>query len=707
MAVEQIFFTWAKRGLSGHGMLQPVRTSAGFAGLSEQDRQLALTLCQYDAGTAAKIDYPPSLGWIDRGSMRFAFSRVFLHDPSLQAGRPGNFAAHIAIGPAVSLPVSDLLGRFLSDGCWWQGPRSSDDLALPESLEWPQPPRCRRPRTGAATAAAILSSLFESACPIRSDADPHALLAGLVHIVDLLPQALDGFSVSTFEGPRMAGWFDLTGSHPVSRTLMSPEAEYLLQHRDEAEFLHPLHPKDDPRRAEDLAEIRAWARVSRDMAAGTVQPETIARILRLPHLVPQALDHWPALDEALSAAVAGRNPVVRSALLVEGSRIRADTLDRIGHSAGRLVSPTYAEQVSTDLAGMPADFHAGYAHAVAGRTDMLPRIRRWSLDTIERLFDAALDPTTCPPKTRETFEARLIEVGGPASLTLPALSSQCRARLFAAVCRRWTRPWGLSSSDLAWVLADIGPLDGESLSLFFGSAPREELGTRTSALRQVSHRWNRPMRLSSAAVTALLEGAASSHLPDLLSVLDLSVITAPAPRRSLERVVLTVLERYEHEPVLVLTNRFWSALQSNSTTAPYALAHAGDRQDHRMFLPTNSDRIRDFLAFEAYVLNADARNLYESLEKRELGWLAVTTLRATLRGAHPQWVMDMLSVIYAHAKLWRPSWFGRAGAPSDYVTASIMELTYQAAQTCRGEFARFSSTQSPDTRRLLKEWGIL
>lgn len=710
MAVEQVFYTWAKKGLAGHGMLQPVRTSAGFSGLDERHRKLAMTLCQYDAGTAAKKGYPASMGWIDQGSTRFAFSRIFLRDPALQAGRPGNFAAHVAIGPASQLPVRDLLSRFLL-GLWWQGPLSSDDLALPESPDWPKSPRTARPHAGMATAEAILSSLLEGRHPIRSDANPDELMAALNQILKLLPQALNGFSVSTFEGPRMAAWFDIAGSQSAMRTPLIPEARYLLDQPAAADWLPALHPKDDPHRARELAEVRAWISVSHDLVAGKAQPESIARILRLPQLVPRALSGFPALTGALAGAVTVRDRTVLQALLSAGPGIPVETLREIGHEVGGLVAATEVERVHAALAKMPAAFHDGCARAVVRRADLLPYVQRWSDATIDWLLGAALERSS-PPAARAAVEARLVQVGRPASLLARSLSSQSRSALFAALCRRWTGPWGLSATELGMVLAEVGTQDADSLSMFFGSPSRDELEIRIRALAEASPTWQGPLRLTSAATRRVLMGASSGGLPSLLAALDLAVLTSPAESQFLEQVVLELLETYERDAYVVLPLSFWTALAGNPATAPYALAHAGRRLDGQSPLAAlgRAARVADFLEFEARALASNASHIsswVKSVRSRELRWLVVTTLRGARAGAPPTWVLVGLEVVYQHSRLWLPSQFGRAiRLGSDPITMWIEDLTRYVAQMTPQGFASFRAAQPDDTRLLLRGWGL-
>src|SRR5262249_20148827 len=107
MPVEQLHYGWARHGLEGRDELQIVGVTKGLA-----DSSTAVGKARALLVYAKKADgqAPRSFGWVDSGELRFAFRRIYLGVDGF--GRPGNFAAHVLVGPRGELSAEWLLSQY-------------------------------------------------------------------------------------------------------------------------------------------------------------------------------------------------------------------------------------------------------------------------------------------------------------------------------------------------------------------------------------------------------------------------------------------------------------------------------------------------------------------------------------------------------------------------------------------------------------------
>lgn len=214
--IEQLHYTWARRGVEGVNRFQiaaisPGLTKAPLASLVPVLRKV----CQYDRGSAirptpsatlAEQQDPISFGWFDHRNVRVAFCRRSL---PLLRGKVGNFAAHLLVGEPTAMAEGDLAQLFESSMWWTPAPevdaQSSESSAclqlLPLDLaEWTGGDSVE----GSEPLEAV-EALADSLLRLK----PKARLAVLGDswrfgrvlrmIGRICPEALTGISLSTFE----------------------------------------------------------------------------------------------------------------------------------------------------------------------------------------------------------------------------------------------------------------------------------------------------------------------------------------------------------------------------------------------------------------------------------------------------------------------------------------------------------------------------
>ena len=653
--VEQVFYTWANEGLSGRGMLQPVAISQGFGRLSDADQKRAMRLCSYDAGAAGANGYPTAFGWIDSGATRFAFQRKYLADPSMQRGRPGNFAAHVIVGPSSLLSTSKLLASF-GTASWWKGPDSLHELALPTSVEWNQLEVSPKAPFDHEITAGILSALMSGQLKVRSKAQSEELVAALRRIIDLIPSLLEGLSFSTFEGPLLSDWFDLVGNAKVTAAATGADAQYLLANPKVALILPVVHTKADPERSNDLAAARSLIAVHRHVASGNADAESISQILRFPGQVPLALVEFAGFKEALGAAISANNPSVVRAIRSHGHAIPNDTLRRIGREVGRTVDAAQADGVYRSLSGLPEAFHRAYTDELLIRSDIVPFAASCGRANLHYFFESSRYGAGSAD-LRRALEARLAIVGAPAHLFYSQLSEDGWNTLFASLATRRPNSWELSIGDLGLVLTRASRSVPRDLERFLVGAQGPELQARVDALSLAPDLSPGAVSLSAEAVRRVLSVASDdADVARLLTVIDVSVLKNGSDKVFLERLVLRVLERYESDGSFLLPGGFWSAIERHQDSHRFAEAHAGVAGSSKAatrFGPGRVARTIAFLEFEQRLLQSSARLIRDKLNRQQLGWLAVVTLRAALQGAGRQWVLDSLDLLVRHVASWQ------------------------------------------------------
>ena len=230
MGLEQFFFTWAEKGLDGLGRFQVVAASPRLHRPSSI-KSLGLELCRYEVPNRGiePPTAPVSTGWLTRGGMRFAFTRTYLGRDAV--GRTGNFAAHVVVGPQDEMPLDALCcsldsaaapqeesGSTGSRLTWWRG----DSRQIPESRTLPTPdlPETARPTNDGDPCAEVVAELLARAGQkITLAYPPDVVLRALTLAATALPGLMDTWSVSTYEGPRLAPMFDVVAAEDPNRTL--------------------------------------------------------------------------------------------------------------------------------------------------------------------------------------------------------------------------------------------------------------------------------------------------------------------------------------------------------------------------------------------------------------------------------------------------------------------------------------------------------
>ena len=215
MALEQLLYTWAERGLDGRGRLQPVAASPGLHEGGGGPRSLVLWLCRYDRGPGSRdvADAPVSYGWVDSGPLRYAFYRRYLGVDAM--GRPGNFSAHVLVGPREEMPTRRLLELFGSSS-WWGGDLEAlttghaGRLAL-ASLSAFAPGVA--PSVSQEDAATVLAAvLARGERPLVTALEPNSLVGSLLRATEVLDDLLESTSFSTYESGDAAKPFNIVGA---------------------------------------------------------------------------------------------------------------------------------------------------------------------------------------------------------------------------------------------------------------------------------------------------------------------------------------------------------------------------------------------------------------------------------------------------------------------------------------------------------------
>ena len=212
MALGQIRFTWARRGLEGNNKFRslpaPRPESDGTAAFVEQARRL----CRYPvpAHGVAPAEAPISFGWKDVGKTRYVFHRVYIGQDAL--GRDGNFAAHVLFGRMAELGLPSVLQSYGSP-TWWTGdPLGDGDRRLERTslaAFAPAPPDPPTAVTHADELYRVLSACYRGGTvPIGST----ALVRALRSISEIVPDLVDVGAFSSYE--------DRTVAYPVDDYFM-------------------------------------------------------------------------------------------------------------------------------------------------------------------------------------------------------------------------------------------------------------------------------------------------------------------------------------------------------------------------------------------------------------------------------------------------------------------------------------------------------
>jgi hypothetical protein len=214
-SVEQLYYTWAPRGVEGVNRFQVAAISAGLkAGPATAAMPMVRRLCRYDPPYGEGAGTPVSFGWLDYEGYRIAFRRVGL---PAEMGKRGNFAAHCLAAPVSDLPEAAIATSFGSP-FWWNGIEAGSEeapaLELPavDLTEIPvmeHHPCAEEMQAGIALGYHVFTKPPDGRLSIVASAEE--LGRALRILARLAPEALAGSSCSTYEGHPVFP-FDLIGS---------------------------------------------------------------------------------------------------------------------------------------------------------------------------------------------------------------------------------------------------------------------------------------------------------------------------------------------------------------------------------------------------------------------------------------------------------------------------------------------------------------
>jgi len=208
-SLEQLHYTWTPRGVEGINRFQIAAISPGLKTGSMAPLLPAIRkICRYDRPKGGSDELPVSFGWLDHRDHRIAFCRVGL--PRTE-GRRGSFAAHVVVGRPDQLSEADVASTFGSP-FWWTGLSVEEAAAIEAGGQDFDLPR-----------VALEEMLANRVEPGGDDLTPVLTLAGglltlptgkrlavldrreefgpaLRALSRQLPEALEGISLSTYEG---------------------------------------------------------------------------------------------------------------------------------------------------------------------------------------------------------------------------------------------------------------------------------------------------------------------------------------------------------------------------------------------------------------------------------------------------------------------------------------------------------------------------
>lgn len=213
MMLEQLRYTWAPQGLEGLARFQVVGTSAGLQDLRTPRARLALELCAYSPPSSPTTAEWVSFGWVDNKGDRYVFRRTPIGLDEI--GRPGNFAAHVLVGPTADISAGVILRAFWSSQ-WWTGDLSDanqDWARLPEvDLDVWGAAVVSPAKDPASVSLAVTTMLRERGARVVLGVDPDTAVRAALRLADGAPGLLGNGAFSTFERGKREPWFAVLGS---------------------------------------------------------------------------------------------------------------------------------------------------------------------------------------------------------------------------------------------------------------------------------------------------------------------------------------------------------------------------------------------------------------------------------------------------------------------------------------------------------------
>lgn len=315
--IEQLHYTWAAKGAEGINRFQIAAISPGLKSSAMGSLLPVIRrVCRYERPAGGEDVLPRSFGWFEHRAHRIAFLRVAI---PRERDRRGNFTAHIVVAPAGLLSEADVASTFGSP-FWWTGEvggreeggsEASSGFVLPtidradllrERTEPPPAP----PPAALVLARGLLALPAEGRLSVADDGTRFGPALRL--LARRLPEALDGVSLSTYEGGSPGAPFDViggprTGAGPGGCDLagegsLDPEARGLLEELlgtgEEPERLRVAARRGTPVRTgraggalwEVAGSLRALAAAEGSIDAAAIRalgtPEAILYLCRVP-----------------------------------------------------------------------------------------------------------------------------------------------------------------------------------------------------------------------------------------------------------------------------------------------------------------------------------------------------------------------------------------------------------------------------------------
>lgn len=213
--LDQLWFTWTQHGTAGRAGYQVVAATPALLDPASRLRTKALELCRYRApvGVRDPEDAPVSYGWIDDDGMRYVFYKTYQGTDDF--GRPGNFAAHILVGPVTSLSADDLLTRFGSRK-WWTGAPALNSELRAITLDDVEPAFTGEPEDPEPLVHALFAANRSRSVAFRRP--PSEVVAIFGALAQRAPWLANDISFSSYESPDTAAHFDVVGVGVAGQT---------------------------------------------------------------------------------------------------------------------------------------------------------------------------------------------------------------------------------------------------------------------------------------------------------------------------------------------------------------------------------------------------------------------------------------------------------------------------------------------------------
>jgi GTPase-associated protein 1, N-terminal domain type 2 len=356
MKIEQLYYSWAARGIEGRNRLQIVAASPGLANRDFSLCRAALRLCQYTCHPRDLAEGPPpvSYGWLDDEATRFWFRR---QDAGLGGdGRPGNFIAHILTGPPRSLPTNELLCRFASP--FWESTarglaeteHGGLDLRLPLVNLDDIPPADQWGAPSSEELGALVELLLSGAPQprIAFALEPGEIVDLLRIVTGSLRPLFERTAFSTYESERMRRQFDLVGMGRHGRADLGFQslsgsstvavsskaksvARLMLSSKDEDSHVlaATVGASTTPQGALDLERFAELAKRVDDVGRQPINMNRLHAALSSPSVFRTALNYG-SVRKAIAEAIAESDDDVKDALRLAARDLPEDLLRELG-----------------------------------------------------------------------------------------------------------------------------------------------------------------------------------------------------------------------------------------------------------------------------------------------------------------------------------------------------------------------------------------